>query len=175
MNPSRSPTKSKKPSRQLFLSAAENWISFGEVRNDDSLVISWGKALSKQLSVNVLEISVVGKETARLVTWTNGKEASRVTLPDDWVRTNANDPTRLSLSTEALAAFRPSRKAVRLGSHELALAVWVGAVRAMVVALGESIGLSRPILEGRYEGTLLGFMAALRTKSRRRSAPRSAP
>jgi hypothetical protein len=52
---------------------------------------------------------------------------------------------------------RPNRKIVKLGSQEFALAVWVGAVRAMVVALGESIGLPHPILEGRYNGTVLGF------------------
>ena len=125
--------------------------------NDDPLVVRWGKDLSKQLGVDVLEVWVEGEKAACLVTWRDGKEGSRVTLPNDWVRTNRNDPTRLSLATDALAPFQPKRQVVRLGSHEFALAVWVGAVRAMVVALGESIELARPILEGSYEGTVLGF------------------
>jgi hypothetical protein len=159
----RSPTKSTKPSRQLFVRAAADWISFGEILHDDPVVVRWGSALSKQLGVDVLEVWVEGEKAARLVTWRDGKEASRVTLPDEWVQTNPKDPTRISLATDALAGFGPKRKVVRLGSSEFALAMWVGTVRAMLVALGESIGLPHPILDGSYEGAILGF------------APRRAP
>jgi hypothetical protein len=153
----RAVTTSKTPSRQLFVTAAGDWVSFGEILHDDPLHVRWGEALSRHLGREVLEVWTDGERAARLVTWQDGREAGRVSLPGDFVRTNPRDPTRISLETAALAPFRPKRKVVRLGREEFSLAVWVGAVRAMVVALGETVDLPRPILDGRLEGTILSF------------------
>jgi hypothetical protein len=151
--------KRRPRSRQMFVIPTARWVSFGEVLGDDAAEEGWGKVLSKELGLDVLEVKAFGSKAAELSVWHAGQRKGRISLPNEFVRTNKADPTRISVSTAALRPFGPKRESVRLGKEEFALAVWSGAVRAILVALAETVDLPRPVIEGRLVGTVITFDA----------------